>query len=315
MTYQFIPLDDRAVLHISGDDRAEFLQGLITNDITQLTPQHSLFAALLSAQGKFQFDFFLSADADGFLLETDRARLPALQRLLSLYKLRSRVTLTPMSDAVVAALTGGNIAAHFGLCATVGSAITLHVPQGQLWLCIDPRHAAMGVRVIAQSQAALDAFEQAHGLERQPFTTYEMHRLQEGIPEGSRDAVVDHTLLLENGYDALNGISFTKGCYVGQEVTARSKHRATLRKRLCRVTATQTLPAATTTLMAGEREIGEMRSSCGMMGMALVRLDMMRQALHQEQTITADGIALEASPLWWHPPEASDDEAQTSINE
>jgi folate-binding protein YgfZ len=296
MTLQAVVLPDRAVLRIEGEDRAEFLQGLITNDIALASPVQAIFAALLSAQGKFQFDFFISADEGGYLMETEKARLPALQRMLTLYKLRSRVTLQPQPQAMVMAILGREAAPALGLPGGEGAAQR----EGGAVLYTDPRHAPLGVRVIAPDEAAAHRFMEAHGATQAPLEAYETLRIREGIPEGSRDAAIDRTILLENGYDALHGISFSKGCYVGQEITARSKHRATLRKRLCGVSADGDLPPAGTPLMAGSREVGEMRSSCHGQGLALVRLDMLRLA---EEPVTAGGLALKVAPLWWHPAE------------
>lgn len=305
MAHSYIRLEDRAVLRVDGEDRAEFLQGLITNDITLASPGKAIFAALLSAQGKFQFDFFVMTDDTGFLLDCERARLPALQRMLTLYKLRSRVTVTPIESAAVLAIPDRK-AGIAGLGGEEGSAMMLEGEGGRVHACVDPRHAPLGVRVIADTPAAANALIERLELKEAPREQYERLRISEGIPDGSRDAVIDRTILLENGYDALNAISFSKGCYVGQEVTARSKHRATLRKRLCGVSADTALPAAGTPLLADGREIGEMRSSCGDNGLALVRLDMLRQA---EGDVTAHGVALRIRPLWWHPADAAEESA------
>lgn len=299
MTLHAIILPERAVLRIEGEDRADFLQGLITNDISLVSPTQTIFAALLSAQGKFQFDFFIGADESGYWLETERARLPALQRILTLYKLRSRVQLTPLPSATVMAVPGLEASNHLGMLGDEGAALC----KGAHVCYSDPRHAPLGVRVIASDEAAALEFAKAEGLMLAPFAHYDAVRLREGIPDGSRDAVIDRTILLENGYDALNGISFTKGCYIGQEVTARSKHRAIIRKRLCGVSADGVLPPAGTPLMAGEREVGEMRSSLEGQGMALVRLDMLRLS---EEPVTAAGLSLKVLPLWWHPAESEE---------
>jgi folate-binding protein YgfZ len=306
MTFAAVPLTDRALLRIEGEDRTAFLQGLITNDILLATPQQAMFAAMLSAQGKFQFDFFISADASGFFLETEQSRLAALQRMLTLYKLRSKVTITPRPDAVILAVIGEGVPARFGLPKGEGAATVEILPEGEVTLYTDPRHAALGLRVIASNEATAHAFIQRHGLEMAPIEAYDALRIREGIPEGSKDAAIDRTILLENGYDVLNGISFSKGCYVGQEVTARSKHRAVLRKRICAIAAEGELPASGTPVLAGEREIGEIRSRCGHEGLALIRLDMLRLAEQNEEPVTAAGQPVRIRTLWWHPAETEE---------
>lgn len=301
-----VSLTDRAVLRIEGEDRAAFLQGLITNDILLATPERAMFAAMLSAQGKFQFDFFISADANGLFLETEQSRLSALQRMLTLYKLRSKVTVLPLTEAVVFTIIGPDAPGGFGLPRTEGAAKIEALPEGEVTLYTDPRHAALGVRAIASSEAAANAFKQRYGVVSASLEAYESLRIREGIPEGSKDAAIDRTILLENGYDVLHGISFTKGCYVGQEVTARSKHRAVLRKRLCAISAEGALPASGTPVLAGEREIGEIRSCCHHEGLALIRLDMLRMAEQNEEPIMAAGQPVRIRTLWWHPSETEE---------
>lgn len=308
LTYACLP--QRAVLRVEGADRAEFLQGLITNDITHATPEQAIFSAMLSAQGKFQFDFFIAADENGYWLETEATRIAALQRMLGLYKLRSQVTLTLLPEMQVFAVMGEGVGEAFGLPERCGSASVVAETSEesglsqQPWRVAyrDPRHLPMGVRLITDAKEEIGAALAAKGFREVDATAYDRLRIAEGIPEGSVDAVIDRTILLENGYDALHAISFTKGCYVGQEVTARSKHRAVIRKRICRVEALEgALPPAGTLLMAGDREVGDLRSGVGDTGFALVRLDRLALTHGNHEEVTASGVPLRITPLWWHP--------------
>lgn len=241
----FAQLTDRAVLAVSGEDAQTFLQGLISNDIRKVTPASPVFAALLSPQGKYLFEFFIIEHEGTLLLETDKARLPDLIKRLSMYKLRAKVAFEEKKDWQVAANWGAE-----RMVSTESSVVF-----------DDPRHPQLGQRLLmpSTSAAGMNAGD------------YELHRLSLGIPEGGRDLVPDRSILLEFGYDHLNAIDFNKGCYVGQEVTARSKHRAILHKYVHCVTADSPLPPAGTPVTDNGRELGEMRSSRGNTGLALLR--------------------------------------------
>lgn len=240
-------LTDRAVLAITGEDARGYLQGLITNDIRKVTPEKAIFAALLSPQGKYLFEFFIIEQKGVLLLETDKARLPELIKRLSMYKLRAKVEFEERSDLQVAA-------------SWENERITSH--ESQL-VFDDPRHPALGQRILFQKVIPAKA-----GIE-----DYETHRLSLGIPEGGKELIVDRSLLLEFGYDHLNAIDFAKGCYVGQEVTARSKHRASLHKYIHCVSAETSLPPVGTPVIQNGKEIGELRSSHGTVGLALLRIE------------------------------------------
>lgn len=191
-----VTLEDRAVLDIGGADARDFLQGLLTNDMALLAPGRPLYAGLLSPQGKALFDMILHAEADRVLVDVAASRAEALARRLSLYKLRKAVTITASPLKVLAAW--GDQAA--GLPA-------------------DPRVAALGARWVGEAAAPDSA------------AAYDAHRLGIGVPD-SADIGEDQLLWLETGADLLNGVSFTKGCYVGQENTARMHHRDKVRRRL-----------------------------------------------------------------------------------
>ncbi len=270
MTY-YAYLPDRAVLAVSGDDARTFLQGLITHDIRKATTHNALFAALLSPQGKFLYDFFILEHQGSLLLETNKARLPALTQRLAMYRLRAHVEFTELPAMQVAALWG-NPAPEI---------------RNQIHFA-DPRLPALGGRII--------------GTELQlPYTAgnYEHHRLSLGIPEGSKDLLQDRSLLLEYGYDKLHGVDFTKGCYVGQEVTARSKHRATLHKYIHSVTAEEPLPPPGTPVTANGHDIGEMRSSAGTIGLALLRTKEAEEAARAGIELTSAGVIVRARPTEW----------------
>ncbi len=191
-------LDDRAVLRLAGADVRPFLQGLVTNDVDRLAPAAPLYAGLLSPQGKALFDMLLFDGGDGgVLIDVAAPRAEALARRLALYRLRKAVTIAPADLAVFAGWDGD---------AGAGPA--------------DPRTAALGARWLAPAGEAPPG-----------AAAYDEHRLAVGVP-GSTDIGEDELLWLETGADLLAGVSFTKGCYVGQENTARMHHRDKVRRRL-----------------------------------------------------------------------------------
>lgn len=239
-------LPHRGILEIQGTDRASFLQGLITNDTELLTPDRSLYAALLTPQGRFLYDFFITDQGESLFLEGEAERLEALIQKLTLYKLRSDVTLVPRPDLNVYALWGDDLATG---------------PQTYR----DPRSEAVGLR----------GWGDADHPEATPasWEDYDLHRLKLGIPEGGRDLIPEKSIPLEVTLDDLNAISWTKGCYMGQELTARTKHQGLVRKRLMSVTFEgDTLPFGADILKEGDA-VGKMHTSRKGHGLAMIRLE------------------------------------------
>jgi folate-binding protein YgfZ len=231
-------LSDRAVIAVSGPEATGFLQGLVTNDVTKLT-QQPLYAALLSPQGKILFDFLMSALDDTVLIDVQKDQRPALAKRLSMYKLRAKVEIAARDDLIVIADEGPD----------------------------DPRLAALGQRTIVP--AGIETVDGA--------SAYHEWRFGLGVPEAA-DFGSEKVFAMDGGLDELNAISFTKGCYVGQELTARMKHRGTDRKRLLPFNAPESELEAGTAIVSGDVEIGTIMSSYGDAGFALVRLDRLETA-------------------------------------
>jgi folate-binding protein YgfZ len=262
-------LADRGVLEITGADRRDFLQGLISNDIHKVTPHRAVYAALLTAQGKYLHDFFVVERGDAFYLDGEAARLADLKRRLGLYKLRAKVTIADASERYqVAAAFGAGAIESLGLEAEQGAAKAF--ADGIAY--VDPRLAALGARLLLPRAAGLAPLD-AKGFVAADVADYDRLRLLLGVADGSRDLEIEKSILLESGFDELNGVDWQKGCYVGQELTARTKYRALVRKRLLPVVVEGPLPAPGTVIMAGDREAGEMRSGRDALGLALLRLD------------------------------------------
>ncbi len=280
----FTALPARAALAVSGEDRATFLQGLVSSDATKVDAANARHAAFLTAQGRFLHEFFMVAIGETIHLDAEAARRDDLMRRLKMYKLRAKVALAPADGLVVAAFWGENAATPFGLGETPGAA----KPAGGGVVYVDPRLAALGVRALVPAEE-LDGLAQALGFAPATPEDYDRHRLSLAVPDGSRDLPVEHALLLENGFEELGGVDFKKGCYIGQELTARMKYRALVKKRLMAVDIDGPAPAPGTPVTFEGEEAGEMRSAAGSVGLALLRLEAVEKA-------NAGGGALVAGP-------------------
>ncbi|MFC0407826.1 CAF17-like 4Fe-4S cluster assembly/insertion protein YgfZ [Roseomonas elaeocarpi] len=242
MPIAFLP--HRGVVELSGDDRISFLQGLVSNDVAATAAGKAVWAALLTPQGKWVADFFVVAEGERLLIDCEREQAAALVAKLGRFRLRSKVALRDAS---------AEFAVHAGWsCAAPSGGIAFD----------DPRLPAAGWRVLAP--APLHA---AHGAE-----AYDLHRLELGLPDGSRDMESEKSVLLEAGFDELHGVSWSKGCYMGQELTARTRYRGLVKRRLVPVAVDGPLPQHGAPVLRGEAEVGEMRSGLGTHGLALLRL-------------------------------------------
>ena len=270
----YVVLEDRGVVSVGGAEAGPFLQGLASNDIERVSDRQGIYAALLTPQGKFLHDFFVLRQGDDYLLDCEGSRVGDLGRRLVAYRLRADVALADATeDFQVIALFGGGEDA-FGLPPGAGAA----APCEGGTVMRDPRVAELGLRAILPRSTDLSFLERA-GFARGAGADYERHRIAHGAPDGSRDMEVGRVTLMECGFDALNGVDFEKGCYVGQELTARTKYRGLVRRRLALVSLEGPLPPAGTPITAGEREVGEIRSGLDDRALAVLRLERVAAAL------------------------------------
>ena len=258
-------LEDRGFVSVAGPDAEKLLGGLITNEMSLLSEAPALYAALLAPQGKILFDFLVVKTPDGFLLDTMRDRAGELAKRLSMYKLRATVEIRDASaDYVAGALWGG-------VPAPQDAASGVHVYA-------DPRLSALGHRVIARADTIRADLAAALGATDAPAEAYHAHRIGLGVPEGGRDFAFGDTFPHEALLDQLNGVSFTKGCFVGQEVVSRMQHRTSVRKRVVTVVADAALPTEHAPISVGTAEIGRLGSVAGARGLALLRIDRVAEA-------------------------------------
>ena len=281
----------RGILSLTGEDSESFLQGLVSNDTRLLAPDRALWAALLTAQGKFLHDFFLLRLGSRVLLEGEGGRIADLKKRLGLYKLRAKVAIEDVSAEWQVWLGWGD-----GAAAALGLAGPGHAaPLGDGIAYVDSRRAALGIRLVAPTGSGADLLA-ARGFVPGDWTGWETLRLTEGVPDGARDLIPEKSILLENGFDELNGIAWDKGCYVGQELTARTKYRGLIKKRLMPVAIDGALPASGTLVTRPDGgEAGEIRSGQDGRALALIRLE----ALDAGGPFTAGTATVTPLPPGW----------------
>lgn len=229
---------DRQVFRITGADREDFLQGLVSNDVRKLAAG-PVYAAFLTAQGKYLADFLLVPEGEAILLDIKQTIAEGFVRRLSMYRLRADVQIAPTEIKVWRGLGLAPVAA---------------VP--------DPRDADLGWRL----------YTAAEGPETADPIDWDAIRVAACVPETGVELIPDDTYILEAGFERLNGVDFRKGCYVGQEVTARMKHKTELRKGFRTVTVEGSAPVGTE-LLADGKPAGTLYTQSGGKGIAFLRFD------------------------------------------
>jgi len=228
----------RRVLRISGQDARDFLQGMVTNDVAKLD-HGAVYAALLSPQGKYLADFLMIPEGADVLLDTAEGLAGGLVQRLSMYKLRADVTVAPTDLQVLRGLGDPP-------------------PEG----FADPRASELGWRIYTADPPPLDP----------TGTDWEALRVDHLVPEGGVELVPNDSYILECGFERLNGVDFRKGCYVGQEVTARMHHKTQLKKGLAQVVIDGAAPVGTE-ITADGKAAGQVFSQSGGKAIAWLRFD------------------------------------------
>ncbi len=246
---------DRRVYALTGTEALSFLQGLVSNDVLRLAKADgAVWAALLTPQGKYLADFFVVAQGARLLLDIKDSLAEATLRRLTLYRLRADVQITA---------TGLSVTRGLG-----------PAPAGAL---PDPRHPALGWRMWGAPGGA-------------PQIDWDALRVAHVIPESGIELIPEDSYLLESGFERLHGVDFRKGCYVGQEVTARMKHKTELRKGLVRVRIEGEAPVGAEVL-AGEKTVGRVFTQSGGKAIAWLRFDQAQGEMRSgEARIWADPV-------------------------
>lgn len=247
-------LNHRSVIRITGSDKEKFLQGLITNDINKASQEKAIYAAMLTAQGKYYSDFFIIHDGDSILVDLPALREREILGKLNIYKLRSNVVFTSCPEYKVA---------HFFHNFTGNYNTSRRVLSFD-----DPRLMNFGIRAFLHE-------EELSLLGPEDNIAYNLSRIENYLPEGEVDLIANKSFILEYGLDKLNAVDYNKGCYVGQEVVARTHYKGTIRKEIAQVYAQSDLPSSGSIIYSNEQEIGILCSVINNKALALVRRETM----------------------------------------
>ena len=289
-------LPDRGVVRVAGDDAEKLLQGIITNDMGLLASQPAIYAALLTPQGKILFEFFVAKAPGGFLLETGKDKTAELVKRLQMYRLRANVEIEDESAdwAVIAAWD--DLPAELPWMREVTSEdedIPLLPGADRIIRLPDPRRGDLGERWIVPQVTKTQIQADSSDFSVVKESDYHAHRIALGVPEGGKDYVLGDAFPHEANLDRLNGVSFDKGCFVGQEVVSRMQHRGSARKRIVIVEGDGPLQPGSE-ITAGAAAIGTIgRSVAGSRALAMVRLDRAEEAKEKGVPLAAGGVRVE----------------------
>ncbi|MEH6402548.1 MAG: hypothetical protein V7750_04195 [Sneathiella sp.] len=284
-------LANRSLLRLTGTDVKSFLQNLITNDIEKLSSNSAIYSALLTPQGKFLHDFFIIEWANEIYLDCLKDRSADLIKKLSLYKLRADVKIEDTSE-------GYNIFAYYSQNSAVLMEHLKISTDTNTIAYPDPRNEGLGFRVISGADISMPNADVIDA----DLVSYTKHRLSLGIPEGGSDIIPEKNFLLETNFEELNGVSFSKGCYVGQELTARTKHRAKIKKRLFQFTFDGDI-AINDIISSDGVEIATVCAFESPYGLAITRLSQWEKALQTGTKLEPLGLSLDKPEYVILPPQ------------
>jgi folate-binding protein YgfZ len=270
----YIPLQNRAVIAISGNDAETFLQGLITNDIKKVSKHKAIYALMLTPQGKFLYDFFILQIEDKYMLDCSLESLPQIIKKLSMYKLRSDVNIEDVSDKYeVVALIGDKV---FEAVEHKNTGDVKQFCKGAAY--IDPRTEKIFARAVIERENEYQSFK-AYDFSEGEFEDYEFARINAIVPSGDSDLESEGSFPLDFGMNELNAIDYNKGCYVGQEVTARVHHKGTLRKKiyLLQTNDESPFPASETEIKIADEKAGKRLSATKNVALAILKQEIVEK--------------------------------------
>jgi len=266
-----LKLKDRAVIELNGQDNKEFLQSLVTNNVDLVSDNKSIYAALLSPQGKYLFDFIIFQNyiTKKLSIDCEKKRYPELIQKLNLYKLRNKIDININNDITIYGIYGSDISKiilNLKMNNQEGSTKSI---KNNIYI-VDPRNKKLGIRIyIVKNNFSkeFDTILNGSSLE------LEYNRIKLKIPKPEIDLEIEKSFIIENNFEEMNCIDFNKGCYIGQENTARQKYRGTAKRKLALVKINGEKINNGTKIYHNKKIIGTMRSSCKNIGLASIRTD------------------------------------------
>jgi folate-binding protein YgfZ len=260
MTAKIAHLPSRTVLALEGPDRFAFLQGLTSNDMKLAENGQPVFTCLLTPQGKYLFDFIVKPEGDHLLLDCEAERAEELLKRLTQFRLRANISLSRHEASVYAAWDDSEA-----------------LPDA----FVDPRLPQLGQRIITKINAKTSA----------SADEYLNHRYAWGVAEGAHEIILNNATLLELNFDLLNGVSFTKGCYMGQELTARTHYRGLIKKRYFPFSFEGQMPVRGHRILSQEFEVGEVMAITETCGLGLFNLERVKPFIKEERPIVFEGAS------------------------
>ena len=270
-TNKYIELEDSAFFEIKGIEKNSFLQGLITNDIDKCKTNKSIYSAFLTPQGKFVADFFIAKLKNSFLFETHEKLIDELIKKLNFYKLRADVKLDKNTKYSSLAIYDKN-KLFDNLIAEGDSKI---IDNGIIF--IDPRKNIMGLKAFIEKTYVND-FCIKYSLQKDSLVDYDQKRIENLIPHSILDLQINKSVLLENNFDSINAIDWEKGCYIGQEITARMRYRSLLKKSLTKIIIIKGNIISGDEIFFENKKIGNVSSFNNNIGLAMLRIEEAKKA-------------------------------------
>ena len=291
----YVHLTDRGIISLTGCDTLAFLQGIVTNDVNILSDEKVMFSTLLTPQGKYLLDFFIFKLGSAYYVDCKINRIQDLIRRLKLYRLRANVKIEDITEKYyVYALSKDSIKNIPHLIAQPGQVVGT---EGGV-IFVDPRLLEMGARAVLPRRKGMKIIENL-GLSKENLSSYNHLRISLGVCEAKENSPLDQSFPLELGFEELNGISFDKGCYVGQEVITRIKNRGLLKKHLVPVTICEGNPKPGIEITQDGTQVGFLHEIEADQGLAMIRLDALELALNKDRELKAGLHKILPKKLKW----------------
>ena len=275
-TSNYVNLIDSQFISISGDDRKDFLQGLITNDINKCNSNTPIYSCFLSPQGKFIADFFVTDREKNYLIEIHKKFISDFLDKLRIYKLRSKITINDNEDFKSLVILENN---------------NLLQSNNDIINFIDPRNNKLGRKVYIKLDRIND-FKNKFNLQEIKFKSYRELLIKNLIPFSPDDLIINKSLILENNFEKINAIDWDKGCYVGQEITARMKYRALLKKSIRAVEIISGNVNPGNKILNNKNAIGEIISCFNNLAIAMLKIDDANDAIKNNKILKTEFASL-----------------------
>ena len=275
-TSNYFNLVDSKFLSISGEDRGNFLQDLITNDIHKCDSTNLIYSCLLTPQGKFIADFFIIDHKNSYLIETHKKFVKDLINKLKIYKLRANVEINIVNDLLSLSIIENN---------------DLLQSEEDILLFKDPRNDKLGNKIFV-AKNKFKELEKKYNLIEDNFEKYRELLIKNLIPFSSEDLIQNKSLLLENNFDKINAIDWEKGCYVGQEITARMKYRALLKKSIRAVEIISGHVNRGNQINFNQNKVGEIISSFNKLAIAMLKIEEAKNIFLNKEILKTESATL-----------------------